>query len=46
VAAGPGIAPGTVIERLRLIDIAPTVARWLGLEMEEVEGRPIAALVR
>lgn len=46
VAAGPGIPPGTVIERMRLIDIAPTVARWLGLEMEGVEGEAVAALVR
>ncbi|MFN3486340.1 MAG: alkaline phosphatase family protein [Planctomycetota bacterium] len=46
VAAGPGIRPGTVIERMRLIDIAPTVARWLGLEMEGVEGEAIPALGR
>lgn len=46
VAAGPGIRPGTAIERMRLVDIAPTVARWLGLEMGEVEGEALRALAR
>jgi predicted AlkP superfamily pyrophosphatase or phosphodiesterase len=37
---GPGGRPGK-IESARLVDIAPTVARWLGLRMEHVEGKPL-----
>ncbi|MEO8179706.1 MAG: hypothetical protein ABI895_12805 [Deltaproteobacteria bacterium] len=35
---GPNIPHGQ-LEHARLIDIAPTVASWLGLEMQNVEGR-------
>lgn len=35
---GPGIAPGP-IEGARLIDLAPTIASWLGLSMPEARGR-------
>lgn len=38
---GPSIAPGK-IENARLIDVAPTVAPWLGLKMEKAEGKPLA----
>lgn len=41
IAAGPGVRPGTSIERMRLVDVAPTVAQALGLEMPDVEGLPI-----
>lgn len=34
---GPAIAPGK-LEGARLIDIAPTVAHWLGFKMEKAEG--------
>jgi predicted AlkP superfamily pyrophosphatase or phosphodiesterase len=34
---GPGIPHGTISEA-RLIDIAPTIAKWLGLELPEAEG--------
>jgi hypothetical protein len=29
------------MERARLIDIAPTVAQWLGFKLEKAEGRPL-----
>lgn len=38
---GPAIAPGK-LERARLIDVAPTVAGWLGLKLEKAEGAPLA----
>jgi predicted AlkP superfamily pyrophosphatase or phosphodiesterase len=41
VAAGPGVKAGTSIARLRLVDVAPTIARELGLELRDVEGEPI-----
>lgn len=37
LAAGPGIRPGP-IERMELVDVAPSVARLLGFEMKDVEG--------
>jgi predicted AlkP superfamily pyrophosphatase or phosphodiesterase len=46
VAEGPGIRPGSSVDRMRLVDVAPTIARLLGLEMKDVEGAPVAALLR
>lgn len=37
---GPAIGAGK-IENARLIDVAPTVARWLGLKLTKAEGRPL-----
>ncbi len=42
-SAGPGIAAGGE-EPASLLDLAPTIARMLGVELPEAEGRPIAAL--
>ena len=41
LASGRGIRPGTKIEYARLIDVAPTIARLLGLEMRMARGRVI-----
>lgn len=41
---GPMIAPGK-IERARLIDVAPTVAGWLGLKLDKAEGVPLPVRV-
>ncbi len=46
VAEGAGIAAGGKIERMKLIDIAPAVAKLLGLEMPDVEGRVPEGLLR
>lgn len=35
---GPGLARG-VLRGSRLIDIAPTIASWLGLQLGDIEGR-------
>ena len=40
LAHGPGIRPGALGE-VRLLDVGPTVARWLGLELPDATGRPI-----
>ncbi len=37
---GPAIGHGK-IEGARLIDIGPTVARWLGFRLERAEGKPL-----
>ncbi len=41
IAAGPGIHPGAPLPLVRMIDLAPTIARLLHLDMPRVEGRPI-----
>jgi hypothetical protein len=38
---GPGVARGP-LAGARLVDIAPTMARWLGLDMPDVDGRSLA----
>jgi predicted AlkP superfamily pyrophosphatase or phosphodiesterase len=38
---GPNVAPG-VLRGARLVDLAPTVARWLGLALERTDGAPLA----
>ncbi|MBI2932842.1 MAG: alkaline phosphatase family protein [Planctomycetes bacterium] len=45
VAIGAGIKVGGCVERMRLIDIAPTVARLLALAMDDVEGRVVAEIL-
>lgn len=39
MAAGCGIKKGAVIEKMNLIDEAPTMAKLLGLELKNVDGR-------
>ena len=46
VAAGAGVRPGVALERVRLIDIAPTAARLLGVAAPAVEGRVLAEILR
>lgn len=40
IVYGPRIAPGK-ITGARLIDVAPTAARWLGLKLPHADGRPL-----
>jgi predicted AlkP superfamily pyrophosphatase or phosphodiesterase len=40
---GPGIPAGP-IAGARLVDIAPTIAQWLGLSMPDVDGRALAPI--
>jgi hypothetical protein len=39
IAAGAGAKSGAALERIGLVDVAPTAARLLGLTMANVEGR-------
>lgn len=41
MAAGCGIKKGAVIEKMNLIDEAPTMAKLLGVELENVDGRAV-----
>jgi len=45
VASGAGIRPGTRVERVRNIDVAPTIARLLGLDLGPVDGRALEEIV-
>jgi predicted AlkP superfamily pyrophosphatase or phosphodiesterase len=45
VIAGCGIKQGALVDYARVIDIAPTVARLLGLEMKTARGRVIAEVI-
>ena len=42
---GPPIAAGK-IEGARLVDVAPTVAPWLGLSMDRAEGRALRVVLK
>ena len=45
VAWGYGVRPGTTLERIRNVDIAPTLARLLGLELPRTDGRVLEELL-
>jgi predicted AlkP superfamily pyrophosphatase or phosphodiesterase len=46
IAAGAGVRAGVTLERIRLIDVAPTAARLLGIEAPSVEGRVLEEILR
>jgi predicted AlkP superfamily pyrophosphatase or phosphodiesterase len=39
IAEGAGVRPGSRMDRMRLVDIAPTVAAMLDLDLDGVDGR-------
>ena len=45
IAAGAGVRPGVTVERIGLVDVAPTAARLLGLDMPGVEGRVLVEML-
>lgn len=45
IAAGSGVRPGAVLEKVSMLDIAPTVAALLGLELPGVEGRALGEIL-
>jgi predicted AlkP superfamily pyrophosphatase or phosphodiesterase len=45
IAYGAGVKSGVVIDRVRLIDVAPTAARLLGLAPPPVEGRVLTEIL-
>ena len=45
IASGRGIRPGTVVDTMRTIDIAPTAARLLGVQLPNVQGRVLTEIL-
>jgi predicted AlkP superfamily pyrophosphatase or phosphodiesterase len=46
VAAGRGVRPGVTLERIELVDVAPTAAHLLGVQMTGVDGRVLTEILR
>ncbi|MBI3470184.1 MAG: alkaline phosphatase family protein [Candidatus Solibacter usitatus] len=45
IAAGAGIRSGARLDKVRAIDVAPTLAALLGLRMDHVSGRPLSEIL-
>ncbi len=45
IVSGPGVRAGTKLGKIPAIDIAPTVARILGIELPTAEGKPLERLL-
>ena len=43
VMAGPGVREGVDVDSLSMLDVAPTAARLLGVELPAAQGAPVAA---
>jgi hypothetical protein len=46
VAWGAGIKPGARVDGVRTVDVAPTIARLLGIEMQEVMGKVVEGALK
>ena len=46
IAAGWGIKKGVVLDSTRLVDVGPTVARLLGVELKDTDGHAIQEISR
>jgi predicted AlkP superfamily pyrophosphatase or phosphodiesterase len=46
IASGAGVRTGVVLDRIRLVDVAPTAARLLGVTPPAVEGRVLDEILR
>jgi predicted AlkP superfamily pyrophosphatase or phosphodiesterase len=45
IASGRGIKPGVTLDRVNTIDLAPTMARLLGVELKDVDGRVLTEIL-
>ena len=45
VAAGTGIKPGVQLGLINNVDVAPTIARLMGLAMKDVDGRVLTEIL-
>jgi predicted AlkP superfamily pyrophosphatase or phosphodiesterase len=44
--AGRGVKKGVVLDTIRIVDVAPTIAQLLGLEMKDTDGRALKELLQ
>ena len=45
IASGGGIKAGVKLDRVSNLDVAPTIARILGLEMPPMDGKPLSEIL-
>jgi hypothetical protein len=45
IASGRGIRSGVAVDRVRTLDLAPTAARLLGVDLGPVEGRVLTEIL-
>jgi hypothetical protein len=45
IASGAGVRRGAPLGVIRNVDVAPTIARWLGVEMANVTGQPLTGII-
>jgi predicted AlkP superfamily phosphohydrolase/phosphomutase len=45
IALGPSMTPGTLNRTVSILDFAPTIASLLGVELSDIEGKPIVELL-
>jgi predicted AlkP superfamily pyrophosphatase or phosphodiesterase len=44
--AGRGVKKGVVLESVRLVDVAPTIAELLGLNMKDTDGHALKEVLQ
>jgi predicted AlkP superfamily pyrophosphatase or phosphodiesterase len=45
IASGAGVRRGATLGVIRNVDVAPTIARWLGVEMANITGQPLTSII-
>ena len=45
IVSGAGVTPGLVIPRARQIDVGPTIARLLGIDLGDTDGAPMLGIL-
>lgn len=45
IAAGAGIKPGVQLDRIQNVDVAPTIAKLMGLPLSNVDGRVLTEIL-
>jgi predicted AlkP superfamily pyrophosphatase or phosphodiesterase len=45
IASGAGVRRGATLGVIRNLDVAPTIAAWLGVAMPGVDGQPLTAII-
>jgi predicted AlkP superfamily pyrophosphatase or phosphodiesterase len=46
IAWGKGIRPGVHLDRFPNVDVAPTIAALLGIEMKNISGQPLLQILK